>query len=86
MSNLDYSKANHNAEELICRDNELTSLDNQLAAGYHAALGHIPANEHKNLKVIQRGWIEGRNDCWKADELRSCVKLAYEFRVTELQI
>ena len=82
----DCSKADHDAEELICRDNELTSLDNQLAEVYHAALRNIPADEHKNLKAIQRGWIKGRNDCWKADDLRSCVKLAYESRITELQI
>ena len=82
----DCSKADHDAEELICRDNELAALDNQLAGVYHSALENIPADEHRNLKAIQRGWIKGRNDCWKADDLRSCVQLAYESRITELQI
>jgi uncharacterized protein len=82
----DCSKADHDAEELICRDNELAALDNQLAVVYHAALKNFLADERKNLKAMQRGWIKGRNDCWKADELRSCVKFAYESRITELQI
>ncbi len=82
----DCSKADHDAEELICKDNELAALDNQLAGVYHAALENFPAGERKNLKSMQRGWIKGRNDCWKADNLRNCVKSAYEFRITELQI
>ncbi len=82
----DCSKADHDAEELICRDNELAALDNQLAGVYHTALENFPVDERKNLKVMQRDWIKGRNDCWKADDLRSCVKFAYEYRITELQI
>jgi len=82
----DCSKADHDAEDLICRDNELAALDNQLAGVYGAALKNIPVDEHKNLKAVQRGWIKGRNDCWKSSDLRDCVQLAYESRITELQI
>jgi len=82
----DCSKASHDAEELICRDNELAELDNQLAGVYHAAVENIPADELKTMRAMQRGWIKGRNDCWKADDLRDCVKLEYETRITELQI
>ncbi len=82
----DCSRADHDAEELICRDNELAALDNKLAAVYQTVLESCPDNDRKNLKATQRGWIKGRNDCWKADDLRSCIKFAYESRITELQI
>ncbi|MGB6188236.1 MAG: hypothetical protein WBF70_06640, partial [Aeromonas molluscorum] len=35
---------------------------------------------------MQRGWIKGRNECWKADDLRQCVLTNYQQRITELQI
>ena len=82
----DCSKADHDVEELICRDNKLAALDNLLAGVYQAALHNFPDHELKTLKAIQRGWIKGRNDCWKAEDLYSCVKHAYETRITELQI
>ncbi|OEU49286.1 MAG: hypothetical protein BA862_08545 [Desulfobulbaceae bacterium S3730MH12] len=82
----DCSKTAHDAEELICNDDELAALDNQLAGVYQAAQHNFPEEERKNLKTIQQGWIKGRNDCWKSDDLRNCIKAAYESRTTELQI
>lgn len=82
----DCSKTAHDAEELICNDDELAALDNQLAGVYQAAQHNFPEEERKNLKAVQRGWIKGRNDCWKSDGLRNCIKFAYESRITELQI
>ncbi len=82
----DCNKADHDAEDLICKDDEISALDNQLAGVYAASLENIPADERKNLKAMQRGWIKGRNDCWKSRDLRDCVKFAYESRITELQI
>jgi uncharacterized protein len=37
------------------------------------------------LKAEQRGWIKGRNECWKSDDKRGCVKTEYERRIAELQ-
>ena len=34
---------------------------------------------------MQRGWIKGRDDCWKNDDERRCVQQAYQLRITELQ-
>jgi uncharacterized protein len=82
----DCSKALSDAEKLICTDNKLAELDNQLRGVYQTALGNFPERERKNLKAMQRGWIKGRDDCWKADNLRSCVQYAYESRIVELQI
>ncbi len=82
----DCSKTAHDAEELICKDDELAALDNQLAEVYHTAQQNFPADERNNLKAVQRGWIKGRNDCWKSDNMHNCIKIAYESRITELQI
>ena len=42
--------------------------------------------QQKSERAIQRGWIKGRNDCWKAGDLRQCVEESYQLRITELQI
>jgi uncharacterized protein len=37
------------------------------------------------LKAEQRGWIKGRNDCWKEADKRKCVEESYRRRIAELQ-
>jgi len=72
-------------EEMVCRDEALSALDRKLADVYAAASGRA-ANEHPPvLKAEQRGWIKGRNDCWKSDDKRRCVEDAYVLRIAELQ-
>lgn len=71
---------------LVCADPELAALDRRLNQVY-AAASRRATNEHPpRLKAEQRGWIKGRDDCWKAgDERRSCVRSSYEQRIVELQ-
>lgn len=72
-------------EAMICSDGELSALDRQLASVY-AAAARKAANEHPPvLKAEQRGWIKGRDDCWKSDDQRSCVRNEYRLRIAELQ-
>ena len=72
-------------EAVICGDDALATLDRKLADVY-AAASKKAVNEHPPaLKVEQRGWIKGRNECWKADDRRACVKREYERRIAELQ-
>jgi len=72
-------------EEMICRDEKLAALDRKLAEVYGAA-SKKAANEHPPvLKAEQRGWIKGRNDCWKSDDKRRCVESVYVLRIAELQ-
>jgi uncharacterized protein len=81
----DCAKASGSIEKMICADTELAALDRRLSAAYSAALPKA-ANEHPPiLKAEQRGWIKGRNDCWKADDKRGCVLEAYRRRIVELQ-
>jgi uncharacterized protein len=72
-------------EELICNDDELSELDLKMAEVY-AAAAKKAVNEHPPvLKAEQRGWIKGRNDCWKSADRRQCVEESYRRRIAELQ-
>lgn len=82
----DCSKAAGQVEQLVCRDEQLAALDRKLAAVYQAAMDNLPGAQHGVTRAMQRGWIKGRNDCWKAEDVRSCVEYAYQGRIVELQI
>jgi uncharacterized protein len=72
-------------EAMICGDEALSALDRKLS-GVYAAAAKKAANEHPpRLKAEQRGWIKGRNECWKADDKHACVRNEYERRIAELQ-
>lgn len=72
-------------EEMICQDAALSELDEKIAEVYDAALKKA-TNEHPPvLQAEQRGWIKGRDDCWKSDDQRQCVEEAYTSRIAEIQ-
>ena len=72
-------------EALICQDDQLSALDRKMAAVFAAATKKA-SNEHPPvLKAEQRGWIKGRNDCWKSDDKRQCIEQSYKLRIAELQ-
>jgi uncharacterized protein len=72
-------------EAMICGDAELSELDRKLAGVYAAATAKAK-NEHPPvLRAEQRGWVKGRNDCWKSAGQRSCVRDEYVRRIAELQ-
>lgn len=81
----DCSKTSASIETLICEDTELTALDHKLAEVYKAALRKATREHPPVLKASQRGWVKGRNDCWKRDDKRSCAKELYVRRIAELQ-
>jgi len=82
----DCSKATGVVEELICTDEGLAALDRRLAEVFATAVENWPADDLAELKAFQRGWIKGRNDCWKAEDVRACVESSYQSRIVELQI
>jgi uncharacterized protein len=81
----DCAKADGSIETMICADGELAALDRELAAVYAAAARKAVDEHPPVLKAEQRGWIKGRNACWKGDDPRSCVEDAYRLRIAELQ-
>ena len=82
----DCSKAQKGSiEELICKDEGLSMLDRKMATVY-AEAAKKAINEHPPvLKAEQRGWIKGRNDCWKSQDKRKCIEESYRRRIAELQ-
>jgi uncharacterized protein len=72
-------------EGMICTDEGLAAMDRKLAEVYTAA-SHKAVNEHPPvLKAEQRGWIKGRNECWKDNDKRRCVENQYIRRIAALQ-
>jgi uncharacterized protein len=81
----DCGKASGQVEELICKDAGLAALDDKLAGVYKAAAATSGGEPTSFLKAEQRGWIKGRDECWKADDLRACVESEYTRRIAQLQ-
>ena len=86
----DCTLAESSVELMICEDAELAALDRIVAERYAAALNVIGKMDtgrqaaKDQLRAIQRGWIKGRNECWKASDVRSCVEFAYLSREAQL--
>jgi uncharacterized protein len=72
-------------EAMICEDRQLSTLDRKLSVVYAAASSKAANEQPPRLKAEQRGWIKGRNDCWKSDGKSGCVRNEYLFRIAELQ-
>ncbi len=82
----DCAKASHEVEELICKDAGLASLDRKLTEVYDRAPKRVREDGYEDPRPFRRGWVKGRNDCWKAEDVRQCVETAYKHRIAELQI
>lgn len=86
----DCAKAGSSAEELVCKDDALADLDSRLAARFSAALDAAKSLDAgadaavSELRATQRGWIGGRDECWKTENVRDCVENAYLRREAEL--
>lgn len=79
----DCSKVKKDSSEgLICASDQLMDLDRALAGVYKRALDKAPKGDM--LKAEQRGWIKGRNDCWKEKDEKKCMVDAYNDRINEL--
>ena len=82
----DCARASGDVEALICADDNLQALDRELARTWALANEAWPAEFATEQRAMQRGWIKGRNDCWKAEDARDCVEFAYKSRLVELSI
>lgn len=65
-------------ERVICSDQELSQLDDQIAVAYHAAMAN--AGNKTMLRNRQRGWLRQRNQCKDIP----CLKDIYMRRLAEL--
>ncbi len=86
MPSFDCQRVGGNSiEKLICADDQLATLDRKLAEVYAAATKKAADEHPPMLKAEQRGWIKGRDECWKSDDQRGCVEKSYRLRIAELQ-
>ena len=82
----DCTKASHEVELLICKDPELIALDVKMHQVFNAALKQpLSPEQLAELKTYQRGWIGGRNDCWKETDKKRCAVQSYVERIVKLQ-
>ena len=94
----DCAKAQGAVERLICTDPSLATLDRKLDEVYRAAAAKASGQLVSQLRAEQRGWVKGRNDCWKAngtqtwmtatwtvDTVKDCIAAQYRLRTSELQ-
>jgi uncharacterized protein len=66
-------------ENLVCRDAELSKLDDQLATSYQSALK--ATKDRKLLEMQQKSWLlEIRNRCWNP----MCLISRYKERIEQL--
>ena len=84
----DCAKAASTAEEAVCADPALVSLDLELARLYALAVDGPEMDDTRlsELRAVQRGWIKGRDECWKASvPMERCVADAYAMRIDEVR-
>ena len=62
----DCAKAQGEVEQLVCSDPALAALDRKLDQVYKAAAAKATGKLAARLRAEQRGWVKGRNECWKA--------------------
>lgn len=81
----DCAAAASEAEKLVCKDPELAALDRRLAEVFARAKA-APGADQARLAAEQRGWVKGRDECWKSVERSRCVSEAYLTRTVQLQL
>ena len=84
----DCAAAGSEVETAICAEDGLAALDRELARLYFLALNDpdLDGENRSTLEATQRGWIKGRDDCWKADAgLESCIAAEYALRIHEIR-
>ncbi|MDM0073937.1 MliC family protein [Variovorax sp. J2P1-59] len=75
------------AVKAVCSDDMLAALDRETARlyGLARATPGLSAQRKNELTAVQRGWIKGRDDCWKASDATACIRDAYISRIAELR-
>lgn len=72
-------------EILVCNDSLLSILDRKMNQVYGNARYKAKDTMLSTLTAEQRGWLKGRDDCWKDDDQSRCVLDSYVMRIAELQ-
>lgn len=68
----------------VCQEPELALLDAKLAYTYALAAKAAQPSKLGQLHAEQRGWIKGRDECWKSSQQNACIHDAYQQRIATL--
>jgi uncharacterized protein len=68
-------------EAVICSDDNLASLDRQLATVYRNKLRELSQDQQAELQTAQKTWVAQRNQCRTN---KSCIINAYQSRISLL--
>jgi len=79
-ASFDCAKASNATEKLICSDEKISALDEQLAANYKAALEK--ATDKDAFKKTQIEWLKQQRACKNA----SCLTQVYQTRINQLNL
>ncbi|MHC8344175.1 MliC family protein [Pseudomonas sp. RT6P73] len=83
---IDCAQAKASVEKLICRDAQLTQMDNELTRLYRLALTDERSVPPPDKVIIdQQFWIDARNDCPSGPELKTCIIRSYAERAHQLR-
>lgn len=83
----DCGRAEGEVQKLVCQDPRLAELDRELARlfGLARADQHTTGSDPAALAVGERGWIERRDACRNAGDMRECVVASYAGRIAEIR-
>lgn len=83
----DCAQSDGEISDLICETPMVARMDNELQRVYSLAETGTYASEERlqELTTMQRGWIGGRDDCWKAADKLQCVTTSYAQRIHEIR-
>ena len=81
-ASFDCKKAASTVEKTICRDSELSRLDEEMASAYKAALKD--AVHADSIRQSQRIWLQQTRNC--KFEIGKCVKMQYQVRIFTLKL
>jgi uncharacterized protein len=80
----DCESARSDVQRLICGDDELAAMDLQLARAFAGALARASAQGVTDLQHDQDSWVETRDRCSRAADMRACTLSAYAERLGQL--
>jgi uncharacterized protein len=81
------AKADSRAEELICGDKELAIMDVEATRVFRLVRDRegMADEQRKALNDDRARWMKVRDECWIAEDFRSCILSAYAIRIHSLR-
>lgn len=73
-------------EEMICGNAELSAMDREVDRLYRKIKSQTAEADFRTVQARQQGWLEGRDESWKASDPRQFIHDAYQRRIAVLSV